>query len=274
MSQMNLGNVEIYYELHGDPNKKPLVLVSGYIADHSYWLPAIDALTKEFYVLIFDNRATGQSIEVDESVNLDMETMADDVIALIDALSIKKPGVIGQSMGGAIVQVIASKYAEKISSACIVNSPLKWRANVVAGLTGLHYSCKENASFECLFQANLAWVFGESFISDIKKVSQLRVLIESNKYPQSVSNQARQLSALKSFDGQNFVNQISVPVLVICGEEDIICPPSDALALANKITGAKYIELKGTAHSPLLEVLEVFLSEVIKFLKSNSLGGL
>lgn len=272
MAKINLGNIEIYYELHGDPSKKPLVLVSGYIADHSYWLPALAALTQEFYVLIFDNRATGQSVELDETVNFDIETMADDVIALIDALNIKNPGVIGQSMGGAIVQVIASKHAEKISSACIVNAPLKWRANVVAGLTGLHYSCKENASFECLFQANLAWVFGESFIADMEKVSQLRVVIQSNKYPQSISNQSRQLSALKTFDGQYFVDKISVPVLVISGEEDIICPPSDALALVNKITDAKYIELKDTAHSPLLEVPEVFLSAVVKFLNSNSLG--
>lgn len=56
-------------------------------------------------MLIFDNRGVGQT--TDDGVTLTVELMAQDVMALADALNLKKPHVIGRSMSGTIVQHLA-----------------------------------------------------------------------------------------------------------------------------------------------------------------------
>ena len=58
-----------------------------------------------FHFLIFDNRGVGQTKDAGFSFNL--ETMAEDTLALIQKLGLKRPHILGQSMGGAIAQILA-----------------------------------------------------------------------------------------------------------------------------------------------------------------------
>lgn len=68
--------------------------------------PIVDILSQHFQVIIFDNRADGQT--TDGGVILLVELMAQDVMELSDALNLQKPHIVGRSMGGTIVQSIAA----------------------------------------------------------------------------------------------------------------------------------------------------------------------
>ena len=65
-------NIEMYYELHGDSNNTPLVLIDGLKSDHAGWTSMIGDLKSNYYVLIFDNRGVGRTKYTEEECTIDM----------------------------------------------------------------------------------------------------------------------------------------------------------------------------------------------------------
>ncbi len=100
--------LDLYYELHGQGD--PLVLIAGFTCDHTFWEGILGKLAKQFQVLIFDNRGAGRSSCPDLPYTVD--DMALDAIALIESLQLKKPHLLGHSLGGCVAQAIAYKKFE------------------------------------------------------------------------------------------------------------------------------------------------------------------
>jgi len=264
MSFIKLNNGQFYYELHGQPSHKPLVLISGFGADHSYWEPLLADLTQKYYVLVFDNRAAGQTLDHSHEP-LTIEQFADDTVSLFQALGLKNPHIVGQSMGGAIALAIAQQYPKKIDCACTMAGPAKWRLNAIAGLRSMHLSNRDGASFDALFQAELGWVYGERFLKNAEKIEALKQLLQSNPYPQSIQNQARQLHAIEAFDLSDKLKSIQTNVLILGGKEDILCTPTDCQFLDKHLPNSTLVMLEKVAHSAKLEAPEKTLRTLIDF---------
>ncbi|PIQ44190.1 MAG: hypothetical protein COV52_03205 [Gammaproteobacteria bacterium CG11_big_fil_rev_8_21_14_0_20_46_22] len=255
MPFIKLNNSQFYYELHGQPSNKALVLISGFGADHTYWEPLLTDLVKEYYVLVFDNRAVGQTLDHHHEP-LTIEQFADDTVNLFQALELKKPHIVGQSMGGAIALAIAQQYPHKIDRACTMAGPAKWRLNTVAGLRSMHLAYRDSASFDALFQAELGWVYGERFLKNVEKIAALKQLLQSNPYPQSLQNQARQLHAIEAFDLSDKLENIQTNILILGGEEDILCTPADCQFLDKHLPNSTLVMLEKVAHAARLEAPE------------------
>ena len=58
---------------------------------------------------------------------------------------------------------------------------------------------------------------------------------------------------------------MSLPTLVVCGEFDQATPPVLNKAIANKVAGARYVELPGCGHCPPLEQPQAFLAAIKEF---------
>ena len=71
MPNITINNASFYYELHGAG--QPLILIAGYGANGRSWMPIVEALSRHFLVMIFDNRAGGQT--TDDGVTLSVELM-------------------------------------------------------------------------------------------------------------------------------------------------------------------------------------------------------
>src|SRR3990167_4083066 len=130
MPNITVNNVNFYYELHG--KGQPLVLICGYTADHSYWLPILNALNQHFQVLIFDNPGIGQT--TDDGSELSAELIADDIVALTKALNLKKPHILGASMGGTIAQCVASRHPQIVNKLVLLVTSAKWRKAMLLGV--------------------------------------------------------------------------------------------------------------------------------------------
>jgi aminoacrylate hydrolase len=101
---------ELYYERHG--SGPPLFLVAGLGGDGLFWGANVEALARQFTVIVHDHRGTGRSTlsRIDYSV----AQMADDVLQLIDALGYGKVHWCGHSTGGAMGQVLAIEHPARI----------------------------------------------------------------------------------------------------------------------------------------------------------------
>src|SRR5688572_20840981 len=102
---------ELYYEVHGEG--PPLVLVMGIGYDSTLWtLGQVPALSQRFQVVIFDNRDAGRSSRATSAYTI--ADMADDTVALMDALDIEKSHVCGLSMGGMIAMELALRHPGRV----------------------------------------------------------------------------------------------------------------------------------------------------------------
>ena len=91
----------------------PLVLVMGYAGTMEVWDPRfVDALAKHYRVVIFDNAGVGQTQALPAPLTID--AMADQTGALISALGLGRPDVLGWSMGGMIVQALAVRHPAQV----------------------------------------------------------------------------------------------------------------------------------------------------------------
>lgn len=105
-----INGANLYYEIHG--GGAPLLMIQGWGAEISNWQNVIEPLSKNFKLIIFDNRGMGRSEVTPGDYTTRM--LADDAAALLDHLQIPKTHVLGWSMGGMIAQELALAYPEKV----------------------------------------------------------------------------------------------------------------------------------------------------------------
>jgi pimeloyl-ACP methyl ester carboxylesterase len=70
---------------------------------------------------------------------------------------------------------------------------------------------------------------------------------------------------LRELDLTPLLHRLNVPTLVVCGEFDQATPPALTKAVADKIPGARYVELKGCGHCPPLEQPQEFVAAIKEF---------
>lgn len=114
MPKISVNDIEIYYELRGiDAPGTPMVLITGVGRSINFWEPAmLDYLSRHFPVLIFDNRGAGQSSMPDEAYTVEM--FAADTLALIEAVGLARPHVVGHSLGATIALELGRLASERI----------------------------------------------------------------------------------------------------------------------------------------------------------------
>jgi pimeloyl-ACP methyl ester carboxylesterase len=137
VARVKANGIEIEYETAGNKSDPALLLVMGLGAQLTIWPDSLfqGLAQRGFYVIRFDNRDTGLSTGFDSSgvpnipaaiqkimkgEKVDapylLKDMAADAVGLLDALGIKRAHMVGASMGGMIVQLVAALYPERTAS--------------------------------------------------------------------------------------------------------------------------------------------------------------
>ena len=260
MPNIQVNAVNFYYEIHG---KGPtLILVNGYNSDLTLWMPIVERLKNSFQIILFDTQGIGQT--VDHVGALTAEEMADNIIDLADSLKLEHPNIAGVSMGGTIVQKIASRHVEKINKITLLATTAKWRKAMLLGIRSILTIRERNLDSEDVFNAILPWVFGEKFLSDQEKISDFKKKRLEYEYPQSIEDQKRQFEVLSQFNGKKDLSQIKAPTLILYATEDIISLPYESQYLAKHITNSTLIECPG-GHGVAIESPELIANHFKQF---------
>jgi pimeloyl-ACP methyl ester carboxylesterase len=130
--QVHANGIDIGYKLVG--SGPPLVMIMGLGGTIEHWQPQIvAALAKKYRLIMLDNRGMGHTTANDTTFTYRL--FADDVIALLDALKIKKTHVLGYSMGSTITQELLLTYPQRLDKA-IIHATSTDGSNVAAALKG------------------------------------------------------------------------------------------------------------------------------------------
>jgi pimeloyl-ACP methyl ester carboxylesterase len=108
-----INGIDIYYEVYGEGNGDPLILLHGGLSNGDHWVNIIPTLAEDHEVVVMDSRGHGRS-SFDETP-ISYKVMATDVLGLMDHLDIDKASIVGWSDGGIIGLEIALTHPERLN---------------------------------------------------------------------------------------------------------------------------------------------------------------
>jgi pimeloyl-ACP methyl ester carboxylesterase len=233
MPTIKANDINMYYEVHGEG--EPLVLIAGLGTDLTVYGRVINCLSKNFKVLAFDNRGVGRTDMPDVPYSIEM--MADDTVALMNALDIKKAYILGVSMGSRIAMALTLQHPEMVKCLVLTSTFARKRQNTVKSF--LRYNL-------------------------LRRLSIHRTL---RKYPQPEYAFQRQLQASGSYDCMDKLDLINVPTLILQGMADRLAPIRQAEEMHARIKGSRMIAFSG-GHIFFMMQLEKYCTGVTEFLMS------
>ncbi|MBU0702531.1 MAG: alpha/beta hydrolase [Chloroflexi bacterium] len=265
MSKIEVNDTQIYYELHGPSDADVLVLSNGILMSTSSWALQTSVLSKHHRLLLYDCRGMWQSEHPLGPYS--MELHADDLAALLDRLEIEQAHIGGISYGAEISMVFALKYPEKTRS-LILSSAVSQIDPLLKGFMESWIAAARMGDAEMLFDVTYPLNFSEAWIA----ANQESLDAARERY-QSLDLDAL-LELLLSFsrlDVTAELHKITVPTLVIVGEEDILKPRKYAEIIAREIPGSELVIVPHSSHAVCWEQAAAFNTLILGFLTKQ--GG-
>jgi pimeloyl-ACP methyl ester carboxylesterase len=268
MPRARNGLVELEYETFGDDRPEVVLLVNGLGSQMTRWPEAFCArlVARGYRAIRFDNRDTGLSSWPSEAYTL--ADMASDGMAVLDAAGAPRAHVAGVSMGGMIVQRMAIDHPDRVlSMTSIMSAP---------GAQGTLMSTPEasavlntpppdpNADFEAFVAhgVNNALTIGSPGYPWGEAALRERVIAEYRRAfnPAGV---ARQMTAIRG-DGDRTpaLNRLSVPAVVLHGEDDPLVQPIGGETTAAAVPGAELRMIPGMGHDLPPGLYDIFADAI------------
>ena len=280
MAQYQANGITLEAETFGDPSHPALLLIMGLGCQLVVWpLPLCEALAAAgFHVIRFDNRDIGLSEKIKGArdpqlfknvlrakLGLKVQSpyllkdMALDSIGLLDALGIAKAHVVGLSMGGMIAQTLALDHASRLLSltsimstsgnAKLPQAKLKVQRRLIRRPNG-----RDRAAL--IEHGTETWqvlASPKAIPPEAERRALATLSVDRSIYPRGYLHQL--LAILASGSRHRRLPEITLPTLVVHGEDDPLVPVAAAYEQARLIPGAQLEVLPAMGHdlpTPLL----------------------
>jgi 3-oxoadipate enol-lactonase len=256
----------LYYELHGEADE-PLLAVMGLAANTLAWTLQMQPFGERHRSVFFDNRDVGQSSMADDAYEI--ADMAQDALALADALELESFHLVGVSMGGAIAQEMALAAPERIQTLTLAVTFASGGAWALK-LAELWSDRRAKHTREQHVDELMLLTLSEQFFENAEMVGYMRTMMLADPNPQPPEAFARQIHASSRHDTRDRLGSLAMPVHVIGAEWDILVPVWKSQEVAELIPGAELTVIPRSPHGLQIERAEEFNRAVLDFIAERS----
>jgi pimeloyl-ACP methyl ester carboxylesterase len=245
----------------------PIMLIMGLGGSMDDWAPAfVDALAAQHTVIVFDNAGVGDTAAL--ASPLTISAMAEQASALITAIGLAQPAVLGWSMGGMIAQALAVLHPRQAGRLVL--------AATQAG-TGKSLPIPPAAAAAAAGRSNPATVLSVLFPPDqaaAAKAYAEGILEYPGYHAASAAIKTEQNAAIQQWmagrdPAGRRLGQIRIPTLVADGTLDQLDPTPNDWLLARGVPGASLILYPDAGHAFLFQDAGAFVPAVGKFLREK-----
>jgi pimeloyl-ACP methyl ester carboxylesterase len=261
---MTANGLQIHYLDWGNAGKQPMILLHGIARVAHTFDHLIPHLAKNYHVMAVDMRGHGDSGWHPQGAYM-VEDYTSDIEALIEQLKLRNLVLWGASTGGRVVQMIAGRHPDWVSSV-IVEDVGPERPAAISNRRGDRMAKEANG-----------WASIDEMLVQIK--------IESPRAPDAVLRNLAQNGSRKREDGRivwkrdpailkgfvptelwTTVRKIQAPIIYVLGGVSTIVPPETQQALRAALPQSQIVMMPGLGHYPSDENPEEFLGIVDRFL--------
>jgi 3-oxoadipate enol-lactonase len=239
-----------------------VVLVHAIDMDHRMWDALAPFLARQLRVVRVDLRGHGKSPVPARPYAL--EDLAEDVVAVLDRLSIDKAHFVGLSLGGMVGQAFAIDHAQRLGRLVLANTTSSygpegrsmWQARAKAVEGGGLAAIRD-------------MVLSRYFSDDFREQHAAEVAEVGRRFLATpVTGYLGCCDAIADLDFTKDLSRIHARTFVIAGEKDVGTPPAMSEAIAARIPGARLGVIPGAAHLSAVEKPSEFNALVRDFLAS------
>jgi pimeloyl-ACP methyl ester carboxylesterase len=246
------GSARIAVDDRGDGPATPALLIHAGVTDKRSWVPLIDLLSPHRRCIAYDSRGFGETTATPEDVSL-----TGDAIAVLDACGIDRAIVVAASMGGRTAIDLALAHPDRVAALVLIGAAISGSPDV-----DLHPPDQErlitavDTAYEAHDMAELnrleAWLWLDGAAAPEGRVGgeTRELFLAMNEIALAAPDLGELIRPEPAWPR---LEQIGCPTLVIVGSLDLEDIHVGAHALADRVPGARFVELAGTAHLPHME---------------------
>lgn len=245
----------------------PILFVHGFPLDHEQWRPQLDRLSA-WHCLAPDLR--GFTGGAPPAGGYSMALYADDLVGVLEAAGIERAVWCGLSMGGYILFEVLRRHPERVLGVMLCDT--KAEPDTPEGKAGRDEMVRvaEREGAAAIADRLLPKLLGPTTRA---QRPQIVATVRAMAQRLEVAGIVGALRAMRDRpDSQPLLEQISVPTLVLGGSEDEISPAAGMRAMAQRIRGARYVEVPEAGHLAPLERPELVNGALEDFLLHASFG--
>ena len=246
----------------------PFVLIHGLSDSSMLWSPMIARLSSCYRTIAPDLRGHGESDKPDMPYSVRLFT--EDILYLLQKLSIPQANVMGLSLGAAIAQDLALDYPEMVRS-LILLSPFSHNDSDSRRNLEMLRDRVGRGGLSAFFDAAVRLVVTPEFIStNADAISEAKdECIRSN----SSRGVLHAIDACINFDERDRIPQITQPTLIISGRQDALTPIRLAEQIHFSIKGSKWKVMEGVGHNLLVPENIPKLADIVLEFTSDQPSG-
>lgn len=248
------GDVALFVSEVGKTNGPPVILLHGGLGSREDFEPLARHLASDYRLIAIDSRGHGRSAL--GGADLTYRQLADDVTCVLDQLGLNEAGIIGHSDGGIVALRLAAS-----------DHP---RPRFVVAV-GAHWQLPDDNPTREIYRTITAEEWREMFEPKIQRYE------DENPDPDFVrlfdATKAMWLGRGDDAYPNEMVRDIAAPLLVVNGDEDVLVSREHAFELAERVEGARLLNLPFASHTVLedrpMEVLPALASFIARVQKET-----
>jgi 3-oxoadipate enol-lactonase len=258
--KVTANGISVNYTLDGPAGAPVVTLSHSLAADLTMWDPQLKALAATYRVLRYDTRGHGGTDAPAGPYTL--EQLAEDAKALLGALGIARTHWVGLSMGGMIGQTLALSSPGLFQSLSLCDTSSRIPAEAKP-LWQERIATAESQGMEPIVEPTIGRWFTAPFREAHKDVvDPVRTRIRTT----NPRGYAGCCAAIAQLDLTDRIGAITLPTLIVVGEEDQGTPVAASRAIQAQIVGSQLEIIKSAAHLSNLEQPETFTRILTTFL--------
>lgn len=267
MASVKVNGAELYYQESGS-GPETIVFSHGLLMDHTMFEAQRAAFESRYRVIAYDHRGQGNSS--DPGTGYDMDTIAEDAAALIQALNAAPCHFAGLSMGGFAGMRLASRHPQLIRTLTLMNTGAGKEGTLDRVRYGFLAQLVKLVGIAPFIGIAVKELFGRSTRLSKDPAKQAMLKSWTEKLRQRPKHTAHSILAVMNrrvFTAQELA-AIKCPTLIITGEDDTAQVPANSEHLASSIQASKLVRIPASGHSSSLEQPQAVTAAMRDFIES------
>jgi aminoacrylate hydrolase len=268
MATLNTEGISLYYEIIGEPEHPPVLLLSGLGGMGRSWGPQIERFAEKYRLILPDQRGTGRSTRAEEGYTT--EQLAADMASLVRHLGLGPVHVVGSSTGGAIAQYMALNHPEVVRSLTLSSTFARFDA-----FTHREFAVRRQiaATWDrpAMFSAYALFLFSPRYTREHpERVAEwIEKAANSPAQPQDREIALKRIDMIAAHDALAQLGHIDKPTLVICGDRNLCTPLPLSEEIARAVPGAELVVLEDAGELIELEKPDQYFDIVSAFIAKH-----
>ena len=271
---VEVNGVNVHYKTWGE-GEPTFILLHGFGASLFSWREVTEPLSQLGTVIAYDRPAFGlteRPLEWEGESPYGPQAQVDIVIGLMDELGVEKAILVGNSAGGTVSMQVALQHPERVQALILVDAAVYAGGGAPSWSRPILKTSQMNHVGPLI--ARQLQAQGVEFIKtawhDPSKITQ--DIFDGYQKPLQIENWDKALWQLTVASEESGLverlTEITIPTLVITGDDDRIVPTEQSLRLADELPNAELKVIAQSGHLPHEEKPVEFMQAVTEFLST------